>query len=74
MGLHMGFESGAGCAGQLLLEAVGVPGPESSHLRMMISFPWYSLSSCGRRATPRGFYLPRSCFASAITAHRAAAA
>lgn len=33
MGLHMGFVSGAGCAGQLLLEALGVPGPESSHLR-----------------------------------------
>lgn len=29
----MGSVSGAGCAGQLLLEAVGVPGPESSHLR-----------------------------------------
>lgn len=25
--------SGAGCAGELLLEAVGVPGPETSHLR-----------------------------------------
>lgn len=29
----MGCVSGAGCAGQVLLEALGMPGPEISHWR-----------------------------------------
>lgn len=58
MGLHMGCVSRAGCAGQLLLEAVGMPGPETSHLRGNDPFSQVFLEFLqekGPFTSPRGF-------------------
>lgn len=62
MGLHMGCVSRAGCGGQLLLAAVGMPGPETSHLRgndpfsqVFLEFLQEKGYTKGPFTSPRGF-------------------